>query len=40
MPVLDHLQYINDNILNGFSLSTPSLEVPMESRWTKPVCLL
>lgn len=40
MPVLDHLQYINDNILKGFSLSTPSLEIPLESRWTEPVCLL
>ena len=37
MPLLPHLEQIDQNILQHFSKSKPSLVVPLETRWQEPV---
>ncbi len=37
MPLTDHLEFINEKALAEFELGLPSLEIPLEERWTSPV---
>ena len=37
LPLTGHLQQISEHVLNQFDRSTPSLSVPMETKWAEPV---
>lgn len=37
MPLDNHLQFIDGNVLSSFDHGSPSLSVPLEKRWSQPV---